>query len=175
MQPPDTLEVEHPIGIHARAQRAAPIDEPADIPSAESFVEAQSSVESLADLNSRESGPWLHYSSTPSYASLELDTQDGAPLQDVPSERHRKAPPKTFVVSPGALADLGAQSSSAPAALQSSSPSSPQLATGSTPPVKRRRRWLLFLFVTFIALIVGAGGLILGLHLWNTYRVLQGQ
>lgn len=170
LQPPDTVDVVKRDGAPPTVLgNSGPWVEYVKQPSAESEIEDVASGELLAGQNLRESGPYLPYSSTPSYASIELDTRESSPPERVPSGKQRSVPPKTLVEDGSHAA--ASKVAPRPATSSRTSAVTPPISSSATP--RRRGRWLLFLIVGVVALAVGAGGLILGLHLWKTFQDLS--
>lgn len=171
LEPPDTVDVVRRDGAPPRVEGSSePWVEFVDNSSPMGENDDAASGEHPAGPNLRESGPYLPYSSTPSYASFELDTGDASAPERVPSGKG-SLPPKTLVADGINLA--AARVTPHPAT--SSRPSAVAKPSTTSAPTRRRGRWLLFFIVGVVALAVGAGGLVLGLHLWETFQTLQGQ
>jgi hypothetical protein len=174
-EPPDTVDVVHRDGAPPHVQggfqeSSGAWVEYADQASGEALLDDAASGEFRTGRNLRESASYAHYTSTPSYASFEIDASDSAAPERIPSQKGR-IPPKTVVADH--VSPVGVRATPNPDAV--SRPSAKTPPTSSSAPPRRRRRWLLFFFVGLLALAVGAGGLVLGFHLWETFQGFQGQ
>jgi len=122
-----------------------------------------STPDSLANMNQRESKPWIPYGSGASAASVELIHDDTPPSAVTPPPKVKPKAPPTLDVTGGlpVIDPRFVKHAAAPAP-------SPSTRSAATPaPPRRRRPWVVAIIVLLIALVVGAGGLFVGLHLFE--------